>query len=103
MKKVLFFLFQKKIFSFKPLLGLARKFCCTVISFFHNSKFRRLFLISFAVRKILKSGMPSSASAPASPPSASHSQNSATQPSPRKHLVCFLLYSLSRCFFWSLC
>lgn len=31
--------------------------------------------------------MPSSASAPASPPSASHSQNSATQPSPRKHLA----------------
>uniref|UniRef100_A0A9I9DE16 Uncharacterized protein n=1 Tax=Cucumis melo TaxID=3656 RepID=A0A9I9DE16_CUCME len=31
--------------------------------------------------------MPSSASAPASPTSASHSQNSATQPSPRKNLA----------------
>lgn len=45
--------------------------------------------------------MPSSASAPASPPSASHSQNSATQPSPGKHLVRFHLsffFSISRCF-----
>lgn len=39
--------------------------------------------------------MPSSASAPASPPSASHSQNSATQPSPRKNSVRLFLSSLS--------